>query len=460
MKKLLSLVLTIILVISLSCIPASAANSGSLSASGTARAGETFNVTFTASGAVGSYSGSFSYDASQVTLVGISNAGGSHWSSFSTNGNNVFSQRDSGTTDSVSFNATFKVNAGVATGTNIVISFSGTIATDVNTENGFSVSTSRTVEAPLSNDATLASLTVSNATLSPAFNAGTLSYSCGKVKFDVAKLGVAATAHDPGASVSVSGANLGVGKNTISIVVTAPSGDKKTYTISVEREQDPNYKASNDGSLAGIEISDGTLSPEFNVKNKEYVVYLPFEVKNITIKGTAANELAKGVEGVENAELKVGVNELILKVTAEDDSVTEYKIYVVRMDEFGGKDTVGLPASLLDLPAVEEPTDVPADETKGFVITPLIAGGIGLVCLLLGFGIGALVFRKKKHSGPDDFDPPEEHGHFEEYDMSEYSIDDHSDEDYDLSDYSEYDDISSESHDDVDTLVDEYLTDI
>lgn len=435
MKKLVCLVLVLAMFFSVACISVSAANSASLSASGTARAGETFNVSFTASGAVGSYSGSFSYDPSQVTLVSISNAGGSHWNNFSSNGNTVFAQRDSGTTDSVSFNATFKVNTGVATGTNIVIKFSGTIATSSEAEDGFERSVSKTVEAPLSNDATLASLTVSNATLSPAFNAGTLNYSCGKVKFDVAKLGVAATAHDPGASVSVSGANLGVGKNTISIVVTAPSGDKKTYTISVEREQDPNYKPSNDGSLAGIELSEGTLSPEFNVKNKEYVVYLPFEVKNITIKGTAANELAKGVEGVENAELKVGVNELVLKVTAEDDSVTEYTIYVVRMDEFGGKDTVGLPASLIDLP-VDEPTDVPVDETKGFVITPLIAGGIGLVCLLIGFGIGALVFKKKKAKAPVEEKTPE------------------------ILEFDEYEDLSNiEKDDDVNDLVNKYLDD-
>lgn len=435
MKKLVCLVLVLAMFFSVACISVSAANSASLSASGTARAGETFNVSFTASGAVGSYSGSFSYDPSQVTLVSISNAGGSHWNNFSSNGNTVFAQRDSGTTDSVSFNATFKVNTGVATGTNIVIKFSGTIATSSEAEDGFERSVSKTVEAPLSNDATLASLTVSNATLSPAFNAGTLNYSCGKVKFDVAKLGVAATAHDPGASVSVSGANLGVGKNTISIVVTAPSGDKKTYTISVEREQDPNYKPSNDGSLTGIELSEGTLSPEFNVKNKEYVVYLPFEVKNITIKGTAANELAKGVEGVENAELKVGVNELVLKVTAEDDSVTEYTIYVVRMDEFGGKDTVGLPASLIDLP-VDEPTDVPVDETKGFVITPLIAGGIGLVCLLIGFGIGALVFKKKKAKAPVEEKAPE------------------------ILEIDEYEDLSNiEKDDDVNDLVNKYLDD-
>jgi len=273
--------------------------------------------------------------------------------------------------------------------------------------------------------------------MSPSFSAGTTSYSCGKVKFDVSKLNVSATANAQGASVSISGANLRVGKNNVNVVVTAPNGATKTYTISVEREQDPNYVASKDTALASVEISEGKLSPEFSAKQTEYVIYLPYEIEKISINGAAADELAQGVEGFTDKELEVGLNELVLKVTAEDGTVGNYTFYVVRMDKFGGKDTVGLPASLLDLP--EEVEEEVKEEEKGFQFTPIMVGGIGVACLLLGFGIGALVFRKKKHKGPDDMDP-------------------HSD-DLNISEYTDYEDISSVSLDNVDGLVDEYLND-
>lgn len=397
MKKIIPLIVALAMILTLFVIPANAAIGGGLSGStSTPRPGERFTVTFSVSGQVTGFQGNLSYNSSVVSLQSVSSRCGGGWS-FSQNGGAIVAYDTAATSPQTAglFDAVFVVNNGVAVGADPNIRFNGKVtAADGSGSNEVGAKLSASVGAPLSNDATLASLTVSNATLSPAFNAGTLNYSCGKVKFDVAKLGVAATAHDPGASVSVSGANLGVGKNTISIVVTAPSGDKKTYTISVEREQDPNYKPSNDGSLAGIELSEGTLSPEFNVKNKEYVVYLPFEVKNITIKGTAANELAKGVEGVENAELKVGVNELVLKVTAEDDSVTEYTIYVVRMDEFGGKDTVGVPASLLDKAEEPEVKDEEPAEVKAGV-SPVVLAIAAVACLLLGFAIGAAVFKKK-----------------------------------------------------------------
>ncbi len=403
MKKALALLLTLTFLFAFCTISANAANSGSLSAGGTARAGETFTVTFTAYGAVGSYSGTFNYDSSQVTLQGVSNGGGSHWANFSSSGNTVFAQRDSGTTDSVSFTATFKVNQGVATGTNINIGFSGTIATDVNTENSFSVSASRTVEAPPSNDCTLASLSVSNVPMTPAFSPNTLTYSCGKVKFDVARLNISAAANAQGADVSVSGADLRVGKNTVYIKVTAPSGATKTYTITCEREQDPNYKASNNTKITSIEISYGDFSPAFKTDQKEYVVYVPYEIEKFSVKCAAADPLAQGVENVEDQALKIGINELVVKVTAEDGTVGEYTFYVVRMDEFGGKDTVGLPASLIGVEPEAEPEPEPeakeAEPVKDGVPWWLLAV-VGVAALGVGFGSAAMIFRMRKYEEP------------------------------------------------------------
>jgi len=439
MKKIIPLFITIIMIFTLFVVPANAVGGSLAGSTSTPRPGEKFTVTFRVDGQVTGFQGTLSYDSSVVTLQSVNSRCGGGWS-FSQSGGSIVAYDTAATSPQTGglFDAVFVVNSGVSTGTGVSIGFSGKVTpADGSGSSGVGSTYSASVAAPLSDDATLSALSVSNATMSPSFSAGTTSYSCGKVKFDVSKLNVSATANAQGASVSISGANLRVGKNNVNVVVTAPNGATKTYTISVEREQDPNYVASKDTALASVEISEGKLSPEFSAKQTEYVIYLPYEIEKISINGAAADELAQGVEGFTDKELEVGLNELVLKVTAEDGTVGNYTFYVVRMDKFGGKDTVGLPASLLDLP--EEVEEEVKEEEQGFQFTPIMVAGVGVACLLLGFGIGALVFRKKKHKGPDDMDPPSD--------------------DLNISEYTDYEDISSVSIDNVDGLVDEYLND-
>jgi len=94
--------------------------------------------------------------------------------------------------------------------------------------------------APLSDDATLSALTVSAGTLAPEFDPATTSYSAA-VANGVESIDIGAVANDENATVSGDiGTNaLNVGDNSFAIVVTAESGDQKTYTIIVTREAAP-----------------------------------------------------------------------------------------------------------------------------------------------------------------------------------------------------------------------------
>jgi uncharacterized repeat protein (TIGR02543 family) len=88
-----------------------------------------------------------------------------------------------------------------------------------------------------SGDATLASLTVSPGVLSPAFDAGTTSYTV-NVPNEVASIDVAGTATH--AAATVSGTDryaLAVGSNEITITVTAEDGTTKNYVVVVAREE-------------------------------------------------------------------------------------------------------------------------------------------------------------------------------------------------------------------------------
>ncbi|WP_150266118.1 S-layer homology domain-containing protein [Paenibacillus tepidiphilus] len=97
-----------------------------------------------------------------------------------------------------------------------------------------------------SSNANLSGLTLSNATISPAFGAGITSYSA-TVAHGVASTNVTATASDSTATIKVNNAavvngqasgsiDLNVGSNEITIAVKAQDGTTKNYTVTVNRQ--------------------------------------------------------------------------------------------------------------------------------------------------------------------------------------------------------------------------------
>ncbi|UJF34843.1 S-layer homology domain-containing protein [Paenibacillus hexagrammi] len=122
----------------------------------------------------------------------------------------------------------------------------------------------------------------------------------------------------------------------IPVVVTAE--DNKTmvsYTVTVNR-----ISPLMDASLRGLEISSGTLSPDFNKDTLEYTVKVPYEVAYMTFTPTASNSQAdisineKSIaSGHESSEipLLVGENEIELLVVSQDGTANAiYKVVVTR----------------------------------------------------------------------------------------------------------------------------------
>ena len=94
---------------------------------------------------------------------------------------------------------------------------------------------------PLSTDASLSALSLTGATLDPAFASAVTSYTS-TVPFGTDSVDVTATTSDSNASFTINGGTnatvvLAVGDNNISVVVTAENGTTtRTYTIVVTRE--------------------------------------------------------------------------------------------------------------------------------------------------------------------------------------------------------------------------------
>lgn len=183
-----------------------------------------------------------------------------------------------------------------------------------------------TVVEPLSSNANLKSLSVSRGTLSPAFNPSTTSYNV-SVGDSVSSIVINADKQDGGASISGTGTkNLNYGNNTFSIVVTAPSGTKKTYTINVNRKD----VRSNDASLKSLSASGGSLSPAFNSSTTSYEMEVPFSISKLDLSFLKNNDKSS-VKIIGNDNLIAEENNVVkVIVTAENGTTKEYIINVKR----------------------------------------------------------------------------------------------------------------------------------
>lgn len=403
MKKVVSVIaaLALFLLLMLSMSVSAASANANLTGPDTVRAGDTVTLTFNLNGkGIFGASGTLSFDKSQLTMTGTKQKIGSPWM-VEFNGNN-FVAYDNNLSAPINkntalFTVTFKVG-NVAPGTKLTVSYTDVKASDGAADSNIgTVSYSVTVSEPLSTDNKLSSLTVGNATISPAFDAGTTTYTA-EVPFSVSKLDVKATAADGKAKVSINNPTLKPDATTnVTVTVTAENGAKKTYTIKVKREKDPNYVASENNDLSGITVEGFLLSPPFSKDVTQYVVWLPYEADSIRIGGKAADGKAS-VEVQGGDALAAGQdNEVKVICSAENGEEKVYTIIVKRAAAHDGSveqkpttaPTTTAPTTVPTAPSQPTNSDAPAGGLPlWLVIVAAVAG------LAIGFGIGFVVKKK------------------------------------------------------------------
>ena len=341
MKKFVSVLLMLAITVSICTVVSYAAPSAKLTGASTLRAGDTLtltlNVTATESHGI---EGELSYDSDQLEYMDSSSLI-SGWTAQYNEDTGKFFSLDSlwETPIKKSTNVLrirFKAKSSLESGETVRVTASVVVAEEEGGDSNLSASYSVKVAEPLSGNANLKSLSVEEGTLTPAFSSSVTEYSLSDVPFSVSELSVTAKASDDGAKVSISGNSLAVGANTVTITVKAEDGTQKKYTIKVTREQDPNYVASSDATMSDIKLSAGTLSPVFAPDILDYIVYVPFETESISISGTASDDKAAGVTGVEDAELAEGENVFSVVCRAEDGTEQTYAVTVMRMPLYSG----------------------------------------------------------------------------------------------------------------------------
>lgn len=217
---------------------------------------------------------------------------------------------------------TFKAKAlGSAT-----ISYSGSSQPDASASPVAISGSSKTINItnPPSSNNNLSSLSVNVGKIS--FNKNTTSYSI-SVDSDITSANITATAEDSGAKVSGTGnKTLNYGSNKINIVVTAPSGAQKTYTVNITRKDN----RSSNNNLSSLKVNDGDLSPKFSKNTTSYSISVPYSVSNLTVNAKAEDSKATVQVSGNKKLVAESTNKVTVTVTAENGSKKTYTINVTR----------------------------------------------------------------------------------------------------------------------------------
>ena len=194
-----------------------------------------------------------------------------------------------------------------------------------------------------STDATLASLSLSSGTLSPAFSPGGAGYTA-NVPYSVSSITVTATPNDPNASSVTTMVNgspasgstpLNVGSNTVVVTVTPQDGiTTDSYTVTINRA------ASVNANLARLTLTRGVTVPAFTPSTMAYTVTVTGDVTTETITPTASDlnatitlngsPIASGTTS-DPFTLTAGDNSFILVVTAQNHTTKTYTLTITQV---------------------------------------------------------------------------------------------------------------------------------
>ena len=252
-----------------------------------------------ATGGITSISGNLSFDSSYLEYISSNKEYAGYQGEINTSNNYKMSlMSGNGVTKNTNiYKITFKAKK---TGSTTVTFKNAQLSDNVGKFSANVSSKKINITEPPSGNNLLNSLSINPGQIN--FNQNTTQYSV-SVDSDITSVSISAAPSDASATVSGTGnKNLNYGNNTFNIVVKAPNGATKTYTINVNRADN----RSNNANLKSLKVNNGNVQLNFNKSITEYNISVPFEVGSLKIDAEA--EDAK-------ADVKISNNNLISEET-------------------------------------------------------------------------------------------------------------------------------------------------
>ena len=183
------------------------------------------------------------------------------------------------------------------------------------------------VTADKSSNNYLKSLEIEGFVYSPTFEKQTINYSV-EGEVEASKVLIKAEAEDEKATISGIGeVELQSGENNLRIDVAAETGTVRTYFVKINKKVSNNSLRLNSLRLKSIDNdSILTLSPMFSPEVYIYSAETNSATTSVDVQFTAAEGLHVEVSG--NKDLKVGTNDIVIKVKGDGEETTIYKIVV------------------------------------------------------------------------------------------------------------------------------------
>ncbi len=327
MRKLLT-ILAIVLLILIPIQPVKAATfSTTITGPTKIIAGEQFTVTVGVANVTNmlGLTADFSYDSTKLTLVSSAGLNGFEL----TLGSKIVVDRATdkdGTFSIASF--VFKAKTTFTLDQSTIIKVENANYSDG--VNDFPYLTAKTLTIRMvSNNTYLKSLTVSEGTLS--FDKNTTYYKV-IVENSVSSITLAASPEYSKSTVSGTGTkSLSIYSNLFNITVTAENGDKRAYTVEVQRKDENGLAAppSTNTYLSNLVIDGVEL--EFNKETLDYSIEVGNLISSLVITPTL--EDPKSTLIVSSPDLVVGVNTITILVTAESGATRTYTLSVNRSSD-------------------------------------------------------------------------------------------------------------------------------
>lgn len=332
MRKLLTILATVLLMIIPIQPVKAAAFTGTISAPSKITAGEQFTVTFGVANVTNMYGSTMGlqFDSTKLSIVSSSGLNGFTL----TQGDNLVVDRltpKSGTFSiaSVVFKAKSTFTLGQSTTITLGSKAYPISYTNLNTDIYDATPTRSVTVKMVSDNSYLKSLTVSEGSL--LFNKTTTYYKV-VVENNITSINIAASPEYSKSTVSGTGTkSLSVYSNLFNIVVTAENGDKRTYTVEVQRKDENGLAAppSTNNYLSAL-VVDG-VPFEFNKETLTYTLEVGNLISSLTVTPTL--EDPKSQVAVSSTTLAVGSNTITITVTAESGAVRTYTLTVNRSSD-------------------------------------------------------------------------------------------------------------------------------